>query len=151
MRPGDHKAPVRQPARRLDQQALQCRLPVLRIGAEIAEIPSDRLLLRPVARGIDRTIQGTGPASAEALCQMPQQWAAGEREIQVEQGNLFSREIGTPVFLQRGHGDGRVDVVERPHATGEAIYHAERRDTVGHIGADHDRIRRSDACAEAGL
>ena len=59
LRSGDHEAPIGQPACRLNQQALQRRLPILCISAEIAEIPAYWRRFRLVPRHVDRAIEWT--------------------------------------------------------------------------------------------
>ena len=122
LRPRDDESAMRQPARGLDEQALQHRLPVVAVGSQIAEVPLRRLAGRSIDVGVRAAIKRLRARRRISLAQMPQGRSAGEGKVRVKLADLPRRDVGRAAGPQRGQRHGRVDVVE---ANGPSR-HAER-------------------------
>jgi hypothetical protein len=78
LRAGDHEPQVREAAGRLDQQPLQRRLAIVRVGAEVGQVPALRNVERLVGGGVDRAIKGARGGRAIVLLDPAERRTAGE-------------------------------------------------------------------------
>src|SRR3546814_5363581 len=109
---GHHEAPVRQAARRFDQEPLQCRLPVLAVRSEIAQVPDRGFPGRAVVLLVHRAEESDGAPRPELRGEALQQRTAGEGQVAVAVRVLAPRQILLVAAAAFRQGYGRGDVVE---------------------------------------
>ena len=143
-RPGDGEAPVGRAAGRLEEQAVEGRLAVGAVGAEVGEVPAGGHGLPSVGGGIDRAEERPGGAGAVVALEAVEGRAAGEGEVEVEAGDERGREVLLVAGGELGQRHRRVDVVEGGDALGRSLHPGADRDAVGDVGADDDRVGAGD-------
>ena len=130
--PATTKRPSRQCARRLEQQALERGLPIVAVGAEIAEVPAHVSRdLRVVQLRVDRAVEGTRGRRSELAARAgvsvgPPVNDRYRSYAAIWRGARYSH----VALLQRCQRDRRVDVVERRRAArlrGDPVADRDRR------------------------
>src|SRR3954468_15422836 len=122
LRPRYHEAQVGRPTGGLEQQPLKYRLAVWAVGAEIAQIPSRRVLEGGVGIGIDRKIERTRRRRAVTVHQSLQGGPTREGEIDVVPGDQVRSEIFVVAPLELRQRHRSVDVVEGRDALRNGLY-----------------------------
>ena len=143
-RPGDGEAPVGRAAGRLEEQAVERRLAVGAVGAEVGEVPAGGDLPPSVGGGVDRAVERAGGAGAVVALEAVEGRAAGEGEVEVEAGDEPGREVLLVAGGELGQRHRRVDVVEGGDALRRSLHPGADGDAVGDVGADDDRVGAGD-------
>src|SRR5690606_1119287 len=136
----DDEAPLRSALRGFEEQALEGRLPVGAVGAEVAEIPARRRARGAVALWFDGAMEGDGAPGPQLALDALEGRAAREGEVEIEERDLPASEVLLLLARELRQGDGRVDVVEGDDAPGDVEHGGEHLDALGHIGSDEDRV-----------
>ena len=92
-RAGDDEALGRHAPRRLDQEPLELGLPVVAVGAEVAQVPARLQRLRPVEALVDRAVERPRQRGAVGLLEVPPGRAAREGEVEVEARDQVRRQV----------------------------------------------------------
>jgi hypothetical protein len=142
-RAADDEAPLRHPARRLDQQRRQRLLAVLRVSAEIGQISAKTLdrFDRGMNIGIDAAVQRRHPVRAQTGTQRIERRTPGIAQHQIEIPKTTRPDIaGRLAGLQPGQGDRRIQVIETLDRHPRSQHQIRSLDTVRAIGGDHADI-----------
>src|SRR5690606_446333 len=115
-RAGHDEAMPREAARRLDQQALEHRLPVLAVRAEVSEVANRWSAQGSVGDLVHRAVERERTADTEALLEDAERRAPREREIRIELRQELPRDVGGLAPLELAERDGGIDVVEQLRA-----------------------------------
>ena len=152
LRAADHEAALRPPPRRLHEEPLQRRLPILGIGAEIGERRREARIRRRrmVQRRIDRAVERRHAARTQLVAQGVERAAAGVGEHEVEAAEPLRPHIADRLpGREPRQGHRRVEIVEAAHGGAAAHHQFRRRQRIRAVGSDHARIRLGQRTARA--
>src|SRR4051812_9979307 len=93
LRASHHEASVGNFLRGAKHEALQRRLPIGAVGAEITEIPTFLEFLGKINSRVDRAIKRTRTRRTPLILQLGERGAAGERKIHVVARDELGRKI----------------------------------------------------------
>ena len=138
----DEEAPIGTPPRRLDEQRLERRLAVGRIGAEIGQVGSEigPGRHRPVDRRVDMPVERRDAARAESGAEPVERGAAGVAQHEIEIAQAAGADIGEALAaIEARQRHRRIEIVEDPHGARRVEDQTGRVDAVGaERGDDRD-------------
>ena len=102
-----------------------------------------------MAIGIDPTVENPCRRCPEFVLDMPQHRPAGEREVEVETGDLIGCEVFAAAISERGQCDWSVDIVKSDQPTGLTLDKFTDLDPIGDIRADNHEIGIAQRAAPA--
>ncbi len=133
---------------RLHEQALQRRLTIASIGAEIRKISGVLRASRGsvVPGGIDRTVQRRHPTRTERLAQSIKRSTARVAQYHIKPAQTFGRQVVHRFAgFDASERYGRVEVVEAANGHAAVAHQSGCLNPVGTVGGDDGRVRHIQA------
>jgi hypothetical protein len=115
--------------RRLQQQTPERRLPVLAVGAQVAQVPPRGARLGPVPGRVHGAVQRPRPGRPVCAFDRSQNRSAGEGKIQIIPADQLRRDVVVPAFAEHGESHRGIDVVKSADSPGH------RNDPIAHTGS----------------